>query len=135
MMPPRFWQRDGVLPRLLSPAAAVVARLTARRVAAPGWWAPVPVLCCGNAGVGGAGKTTLVLDLVQRLQQRGVRVHCLTRGYGGRVRDVLRVDPREHRSDLVEMSRCCWRLPRQPGSVRTGRRPRVRRWRPGRRCC
>ncbi len=101
MMPPGFWQRDGVVPRLLAPASAVVARLTARRVARPGWRAPVPVLCCGNAGVGGAGKTTLVLDLVQRLQARGVRVHCLTRGYGGRVKEVLRVDPREHRADQV----------------------------------
>ena len=101
MMPPRFWAHDGVLPRLLSPVSALVARSTARRVARPGWRVPVPVLCCGNAGVGGAGKTTLALDLVRRLRARGVHVHCLTRGYGGRVRGVLRVDPAAHGAALV----------------------------------
>ena len=101
MNPPAFWQRDGLLPRLLSPASAIVAAITARRVAQAGWRAPVPVLCCGNAGVGGAGKTTLVLDLAQRLLRRGVRVHCLTRGYGGRVRDVVRVDPARDRAGWV----------------------------------
>ncbi len=101
MMPPGFWMHDGVLPRLLAPAAAVVARGTARRLARPGWRAPVPVLCCGNAGVGGAGKTTLALDLLRRLQARGVAAHCLTRGYGGRVRGVLRVDPSVHDAALV----------------------------------
>ena len=61
--PPGFWRRDGVLPRLLSPLAAVTAAVTARRVARPGWRAAVPVICCGNVTVGGAGKTTLALDL------------------------------------------------------------------------
>ena len=101
MTPPRFWQRDGMLPHLLSPVSAVVAAVTARRMARPGWRAPVPVLCCGNAGVGGAGKTTLALDLVQRLRARGVAVHVLSRGYGGQVRDVLRVDPAAHDAALV----------------------------------
>jgi len=102
MRAPAFWQRDGVLPRVLQPAAWVVARMTARRVARPGWTAPVPVLCVGNAGVGGAGKTTVVLDLVRRLQARGRRVHCLTRGYGGRAPGdtVLRVET-DARADWV----------------------------------
>lgn len=106
MNPPAFWQHDGLLPRLLSPAAAIVTRFTARRVAQPGWRAPVPVLCCGNAGVGGAGKTTLVLDLGRRLHARGLSVHFLTRGYGGRVLredkvGVVRVLPGVHRADWV----------------------------------
>ncbi len=101
MRPPRFWARDGVLPRLLAPLSALVEQSTARRVARPGWRAPVPVLCCGNAGVGGAGKTTLALELVRRLQARGVAVHCLTRGYGGRTRGVVRVDSTVHDAALV----------------------------------
>ena len=101
MTPPEFWWRDGVAPRLLAPVSRVVAAITAHRVARPGWRAPVPVLCCGNAGVGGAGKTTLVLDLARRLRARGVAVHCLTRGYGGRTRGVLRVDLARHDAYLV----------------------------------
>jgi tetraacyldisaccharide 4'-kinase len=65
-------------------------------VARPGWRAPVPVLCCGNAGVGGAGKTTLALDLLRRLQDRGGRPHALLRGYGGRERGPLLVRPDLH---------------------------------------
>ncbi len=101
MRPPAFWQHDGPMARLLAPAGAAVAGLTARRVSRPGWHAPVPVLCCGNAGVGGAGKTTVALDLAQRLVARGVAVHCLTRGYGGRSRGVLRIDPALHDASLV----------------------------------
>lgn len=89
--PPAFWRSNGVLPRLLSPAAFLVAAITARRVAGPGWQAPVPVICCGNAGVGGAGKTTLALDLLHRLSARGIAAHALTRGHGGRARGVLQV--------------------------------------------
>ena len=101
MRPPNFWQRDGLVPALLSPAAHLVAAATRRRVRRTGWRAPVPVLCCGNASVGGAGKTTVVLDLARRLRRRGVAVHCLTRGYGGRVDGVLRVDPERHAATLV----------------------------------
>ena len=101
MRPPAFWQRNGLVPALLSPAAALAAAATRRRVNRPGWRAPVPVLCCGNASVGGAGKTTVVLDLIRRLRRRGVAVHCLTRGYGGRVAGVLRVDPARHAAALV----------------------------------
>ena len=51
----------------------------------------MPVVCCGNVGVGGAGKTTLALDLAQRLSGRDV--HILLRGYGGTARGVHRVAP------------------------------------------
>ncbi len=99
MRAPEFWQRDGIIPRVLAPAAAVVAAITARRVARPGWRAPVPVICCGNATAGGAGKTTLALDLGARLAQR--RVAFLTRGHGGRARGVHLVDPSRDGAALV----------------------------------
>ncbi len=91
MRAPSFWQHDGAIARLLSPFSSLVAEATARRVAQQGWRAPVPVVCCGNAGVGGAGKTTLALDLGARLARRGARIAFLTRGYGGRVRGTVRV--------------------------------------------
>lgn len=40
---------------------------------------PLPVICCGGATVGGAGKTTIVDYLAARLPG----AHILTRGYGG----------------------------------------------------
>ena len=89
--PPGFWRRDGAVPRLLSPLSAITGALTARRVARPGWRAPVPVICCGNVTVGGAGKTTVALDIGERLLTQGHIVHFLLRGYGGSVRGPHRV--------------------------------------------
>ena len=100
--PPGFWQQGGgsVLPALLSPFAALTAAATARRVARPGWRAPVPVICCGNVTVGGAGKTTLALDIAARLLARGIAVHVLLRGYGGSSSGVRRVG-QDHPASLV----------------------------------
>ncbi len=93
MRPPGFWDAGGsvVWPRLLAPLASVVAAVTARRVARPGWRAPVPVFCVGNASVGGAGKTTVALDLAARLAASGRAPHVLLRGYRGAARGVHRV--------------------------------------------
>ncbi|SHI40930.1 lipid-A-disaccharide kinase [Roseomonas rosea] len=103
MRAPDFWTGDGsgIAPILLSPIAALYASATARRVAKPGWHAPVPVICCGNATAGGAGKTTLALDIARRLANRGVAVHFLTRGYGGKLRGPVRVEPGKHDSTAV----------------------------------
>ncbi len=106
MRPPTFWQPafwqhgHGPWPRLLAPFSGLVAASTARRVARPGWRAPVPVICCGNASVGGSGKTTLALDLGARLQARGVAVAFLTRGHGGRRHRALRVTPRHSAAEI-----------------------------------
>ena len=81
-----------MLPVLLSPLSALVAAFTANRMARKGWLAPVPVICCGNVTVGGAGKTTLALDIAARLTARGIAVHVLLRGYGGSSLGVRRVE-------------------------------------------
>ena len=99
--PPAFWQHGGWQTSVLWPMEFLTAQLTARRVAKPGWMAPVPVICCGNATVGGAGKTPLCLDILTRLRARGRNVHALTRGHGGRTSGALRVDPAHHGADVV----------------------------------
>ncbi len=92
MRPPRFWQaREGRAGALLAPLGAAYGLVVARRAACPGWRAPVPVICCGNATLGGSGKTVLALDLLARLAGMGRRPHALLRGYGGSVRGPHRV--------------------------------------------
>lgn len=86
---------------LLSPFAALYASATARRMARPGWQAPVPVICCGGATAGGAGKTTLAIDLGQRVNARGIAGHFLLRGYGGSVKGPVQVAPGRHGSEAV----------------------------------
>jgi tetraacyldisaccharide 4'-kinase len=77
----------------LSPLGAITKTLTARRVAKPGFTAPIPVYCAGNATAGGTGKTILALDLLARLPGRPF---ALTRGYRGRLPGPILVDRAIH---------------------------------------
>lgn len=96
MKAPAFWQADGWPARLLDPVGQVLGRLVSRRARQPGTVVGVPVLCIGNPTLGGAGKTPVVLSLVGMLTARGRRPHVVTRGYGGRLKGPLRVDPAVH---------------------------------------
>ena len=102
MKAPGFWMRDGLAAGMLVPLSCITTAITAHRMARGGWHAPVPVICCGNASVGGAGKTTLALDLAHRLTARGAAVHILLRGYRGSARGprrVMRGDPADVTGD------------------------------------
>ena len=99
---PRWWYlRHGApapLTRaLLRPAGWLWAWATARRIRRGAAIDPgVPVICVGNLTVGGAGKTPVVRAILKRLAARGMKVHALSRGHGGRLAGPLRVDPAVH---------------------------------------
>ena len=50
---------------------------------------PKPVISVGNIAIGGTGKTPAVIAICRFLEDRGLRVAVLTRGYGGAGRGVV----------------------------------------------
>ena len=96
MKTPDFWRHRGWQSLLLAPFGWIYGALTLRRMAKPGWRAPVPVISVGNFTAGGAGKTPTSIAITKALIARGERPFFLTRGHGGRKIGPLRVDPARH---------------------------------------
>lgn len=86
----RLWSGESPLWRLLLPLSWLyglvsgLIRLSYRLGLKKAWRAPVPVVVVGNLTAGGNGKTPVVIWLVEQLQQRGIRVGVVSRGYGGK---------------------------------------------------
>ena len=101
MQAPAFWftppDKPDFRARLLAPLSALYAAGTARRLAhGQPMRAAVPVICIGNLNVGGTGKTPACIAIALRLLARGVVVHIVSRGHGGRLAGPVRVDERHH---------------------------------------
>jgi tetraacyldisaccharide 4'-kinase len=97
MREPAFWYRpSSSMSLLLSPLAAIYGAVAAHRLQREGFDAGIPVFCVGNYHVGGAGKTPTVLALVKLLRDLGETPVVLSRGYGGRLRGPVMVEPGRH---------------------------------------
>lgn len=86
--PPRFWSRaDGAghpAARILSPLSRLYAAADRnRRAKIVPFRADGPVICIGNATMGGVGKTPFAILVADTLRELGARPAFLTRGYGG----------------------------------------------------
>lgn len=98
MKEPWFWRDDGIaasaMRLALAPASAIYDAAGRIRFATTH---PVevgaPVICIGNATLGGAGKTPFALALQSLIASTGAAAHFATRGYGGRAKGPLRVEP------------------------------------------
>jgi len=93
---PAFWQETGIASALLAPVAGLYGWAAAARMRRPGSSAGVPVICVGNPTLGGGGKTPAALAIGRFLLAAGERPFFLSRGYGGRARGPLVVDPERH---------------------------------------
>lgn len=85
----RAWQRQAVWLWLLLPISWLYGLITKIRRYAyktgvlSSYRTPVPVMVIGNISVGGSGKTPLIIALVNYLQDQGINVGVISRGYGG----------------------------------------------------
>ncbi len=101
MRPPEFWNykhgRDAapMLRLLLTPFSWITAWMTARRIAnTQSFDAGIPVICVGNATMGGTGKTPVTIYLLKSLRRLGINAVGLTRGYGGQEKGPIPVTPK-----------------------------------------
>ncbi|MEC5210235.1 tetraacyldisaccharide 4'-kinase [Psychrobacter sp. PL15] len=85
----RAWQRQAAWLWLLLPFSWLYGLIMMLRRQAyktglfSSYRAPTAVMVIGNITVGGSGKTPLIIALVSYLQQHGVKVGVISRGYGG----------------------------------------------------
>lgn len=102
----RAWQRRGLLAWLLWPLSLVMGllvalrrgmyRLGVLRTEHPG----VPVIVVGNVIAGGAGKTPVVMAVVQHLRAQGRHPGVISRGYGRRTQDCRPVHANSPASEV-----------------------------------
>jgi tetraacyldisaccharide 4'-kinase len=84
----RAWLRRGPLAWLLFPLSLVYGAVRAvhRELYATGLRRrerlPVPVVVVGNVVAGGAGKTPVVMAILEHLRERGLQAGVVSRGYG-----------------------------------------------------
>lgn len=99
---PSFWWREpGLGAAMLAPFAAAYASVAGKRLTGVGLTIGIPVVCVGNLTLGGSGKTPTAVTVAEMLIAAGERPWFLSRGYGGRQRGPLVVDPNKHRAEDV----------------------------------
>jgi tetraacyldisaccharide 4'-kinase len=94
--PSFWWEKPGLLSRLLWPAAYVYGWIAGTRMKKQGQSVRIPVVCVGNFTLGGTGKTPTVIALIRWLTASGETPFVLTRGYGGTLAGPVRVDAKRH---------------------------------------
>lgn len=101
MRAPDFWNKDGLLPALLSPAGRLYGfSVRAKQKRAAPFRPNARVLCVGNLTAGGSGKTPIAIACARMLSARGLKPVFLTRGYGGRLRGPVQVTPSHRANDV-----------------------------------
>lgn len=114
---PMYWRKRGILAWLLYPVSCIfrmlvwVRRLCYQAGLLQSWKSPVPVVIVGNLTAGGAGKTPMVIALVEHIQSTGKSAGVVTRGYGGSATQQAPVlvdensDPAEVGDEAILLSR------------------------------
>lgn len=101
MKTPFFWTEKNIISTLLMPLGWLYGSATKLRfMFKKTRKADVPVICVGNLTAGGTGKTPVSLSIAQILQNMGNKPFFLTRGYGGKIKNI-QVDASIHTAKQV----------------------------------
>jgi tetraacyldisaccharide 4'-kinase len=92
MKEPKFWKRHKAKALLLLPftiiyfALYILNNLFSLRSKSK-----LPIICIGNANVGGVGKTPIAIEIGKLLQKRGVKFAYLSRGYRRNTKGLIKI--------------------------------------------
>ena len=92
------WYNKSFWLYLLYPFSILFSYLTSRRRRkflknkTESFSAKIPIIVVGNLTIGGTGKTPLVKYIASELIKRGYRPGIVSRGYGGKFKETLKVD-------------------------------------------
>lgn len=101
MKTPKHWQTDNLLARILYPLGCLYALATFLRLKLiKPQKINVSVVCIGNLTAGGSGKTPVAISVAKMLKSRGKNPFFISRGYGGKLCDVL-INPKIHQPHEV----------------------------------
>ncbi len=96
MKTPSHWKDKNLLSNILVPLGKIYEYATACRIKKNYPQAVnKPVICIGNLTAGGTGKTPVCVSVAKLLQQKGHKPAFVSRGYGGRLKDII-VDTNAH---------------------------------------
>jgi tetraacyldisaccharide 4'-kinase len=85
----------------LAPLGWIYNYFVARRIQTTKPFDPhIPVICVGNATLGGTGKTPVVIYLLKSLRRLGIDAVGLTRGYGGTEKGPVVVHKKHSAADI-----------------------------------
>ena len=106
MQTPEFWSGRDAGSRLLSRALSPVGYLYGASVAWKAarqnpYRARARVICVGGLAVGGSGKTPVAIAVAKAILKKGLKPVFLTRGYRGREKGPIWVDPDKHTASDV----------------------------------
>ena len=92
------WYNKSIWLYLLYPFSLIFSYLTSRRRRnflkdkTKSHKSDIPIIVVGNLTIGGTGKTPLVKHIATELIKRGYKPGIVSRGYGGKFKETLKVD-------------------------------------------
>ncbi len=90
MKAPAFWdKKESWQSKILHPFGVIYAWTVARRLRRAATDCGIPVICVGNVGVGGTGKTPVCLAIGEILKQAGIDFYYLNHGYHAKLKNRL----------------------------------------------
>lgn len=107
---PSFWYpKDDAgsvsfLQKCLKPVSSLYGSIAVSKINKKSQYtSKLPVICLGNVVAGGTGKTPCAIYIFKRAKELGLAQNpCfLTRGYGGKYKHAVLVDPKKHSNEMV----------------------------------